>query len=86
MRHDTAGQRRATPGWTRSVFSRHPAGRKPNVLVKRTRRSRKKVLFTDASVRELVMTGPESAPVIGLGSSGKAVSVDLDAESRWLRR
>ncbi|MFE4337192.1 hypothetical protein ACFRQM_50155 [Streptomyces sp. NPDC056831] len=49
--------------------------------MKKTRRSPKKVLFTDASVRELVMRGPESAPVIGLGSSGKAVSVGLDAES-----
>ncbi|WKU42594.1 hypothetical protein Q3V23_00055 [Streptomyces sp. VNUA116] len=62
-------------------FSWHPEGRKPYVLVKKTRRPPKKAVFADASVRELVVKAPESAPVIGIGSGGKAVAVDLDAES-----
>ncbi|MEU9115980.1 hypothetical protein AB0D04_30465 [Streptomyces sp. NPDC048483] len=63
------------------TFSWYPAGRKPYVLVKKTRRLPKKAAFTDPSVRELVAKAPESAPVIGIGSGGKVVGVDLDAES-----
>ncbi|MGW5609477.1 helicase HerA domain-containing protein [Streptomyces sp. NPDC003753] len=63
------------------TFSWHPAGRKPYVLVKKTRRPPKKASFKDASVRELVAKAPESAPLIGIGTGGKTVSVDLDADS-----
>ncbi|MCX4429420.1 hypothetical protein [Streptomyces mirabilis] len=49
--------------------------------MKKTRRPPKKASFKDAKVRELVTKAPESAPVIGIGTSGRTVSVDLDAES-----
>ncbi|QKZ18586.1 pRL2-11 [Streptomyces chartreusis] len=63
------------------TFSWHPEGRTPYVLVKKTRRPPKKAAFKDPKVRELVAKAPESAPVIGIGTSGRTVSVDLDAES-----
>jgi len=75
---DLITQKLALEGVT---FSWHPAGRKPYVLVKKTRRPPRKAAFKDASVRELVAKAPESAPVIGIGGGGRAVSVDLDAES-----
>uniref|UniRef100_UPI002F9089D3 pRL2-11 n=1 Tax=Streptomyces sp. NBC_01562 TaxID=2975879 RepID=UPI002F9089D3 len=75
---DLITQKLALEGVT---FSWHPAGRKPYVLVKKTRRPPKKAAFKDAKVRELVAKAPESAPVIGIGTSGRVVSVDLDAES-----
>lgn len=75
---DLITQKLALEGVT---FSWHPAGRKPYLLVKKTRRAPKKAAFKDAKVRELVAKAPESAPVIGIGTSGRVVSVDLDAES-----
>ncbi|MFD9283640.1 pRL2-11 [Streptomyces mirabilis] len=63
------------------MFSWHPAGRKPYVLVKKTRKPPAKASFKDPKVRDLVAKAPESAPVIGIGTSGRVVSVDLDADS-----
>lgn len=62
-------------------FSWHPEGRKPHVLVKKTRRPPARAVFKDPRMRELVMKAPEPAPVIGIGAGGRVVSVDLDAES-----
>ncbi|MEU3620329.1 hypothetical protein ABZ725_49930 [Streptomyces sp. NPDC006872] len=75
---DLITQKLALEGVT---FSWHPAGRTPYVLVKKTRRPPKKAAFKDPKVRDLVANAPESAPVIGIGTSGRVVSVDLDAES-----
>lgn len=75
---DLITQKLALEGVT---FSWHPAGRKPYLLVKKTRRPPKKAAFKDAKVRELVAKAPESAPVIGIGTGSRVVSVDLDAES-----
>ncbi|MER5201092.1 pRL2-11 [Streptomyces sp. NPDC002755] len=75
---DLITQKLALEGVT---FSWHPAGRTPYVLVKKTRKPPAKAAFKDAKVRELVAKAPESAPVIGIGTSGKTVSVDLDADS-----
>ncbi|WP_086796485.1 pRL2-11 [Streptomyces caniscabiei] len=75
---DLITQKLALEGVT---FSWHPAGRKPYLLVKKTRRPPKKAAFKDAKVRELVAKAPESAPVIGIGTGSQVVSVDLDAES-----
>ncbi|MEU9291511.1 hypothetical protein AB0D57_44595 [Streptomyces sp. NPDC048275] len=47
----------------------------------KTRKPPAKAAFKDASVRELVAKAAESAPVIGIGASGKPLSVDLDAGS-----
>ncbi|MER7049292.1 pRL2-11, partial [Streptomyces jumonjinensis] len=65
-------------------FSWHPAGAKPYVLVKKTRRPPAKAAFKDPKTRELVTKAPESAPVIGIGAGGRVVSVDLDADSPHL--
>ncbi|WP_367141233.1 MULTISPECIES: helicase HerA domain-containing protein [Streptomyces] len=62
-------------------FSWRPAGKEPYLLVRKAHRPPERLAFRDAQVRELVARMPESAPLIGLGSSGKRVSVDLDAES-----
>ncbi|MFF5131089.1 pRL2-11 [Streptomyces syringium] len=75
---DLITQKLALEGVT---FSWHPAGAKPYVLVKKTRRPPAKAAFKDPKVRELVAKAPESAPVIGIGAGGRTVSVDLDAES-----
>ncbi|MEU1050645.1 DUF87 domain-containing protein [Streptomyces sp. NPDC005897] len=75
---DLITQKLALEGVT---FSWHPAGRKPYVLVKKTRRPPKKAAFKDPKVRELVAKAPESAPLIGIGTGGRTVAVDLDAES-----
>ncbi|UQI45999.1 hypothetical protein M1P56_17405 [Streptomyces sp. HU2014] len=75
---DLITQKLALEGVT---FSWHPAGARPYVLVKKTRRPPVKALFKNPTVRELVANAPESAPVIGIGAGGRAVSVDLDAES-----
>lgn len=56
-------------------------GRRPHLLIKQTPRPPAKVLFADASTRELVEAAPESAPLIGVGPQGARVGVDLDAES-----
>ncbi|MGJ5899311.1 helicase HerA domain-containing protein [Streptomyces niveiscabiei] len=75
---DLITQKLALEGVT---FSWHPAGRTPYVLVKKTRRPPSKAAFKDPTVRELVAGAPEAAPVIGIGTGGRTVSVDLDAES-----
>ncbi|MER5781248.1 DUF87 domain-containing protein [Streptomyces mobaraensis] len=75
---DLITQKLALEGVT---FSWHPAGAKPYVLVKKTRRPPAKAPFKDPKVRELVAKAPESAPVIGIGVGGRVISVDLDAES-----
>ncbi|MFD7305304.1 hypothetical protein ACFV83_31015, partial [Streptomyces pharetrae] len=49
--------------------------------VKKTRKPPAKVLFKDPKVRELVAKAPKPAPIIGLGSAGRIMSVDLDADS-----
>ncbi|MEV4506047.1 pRL2-11 [Streptomyces klenkii] len=62
-------------------FSWRPAGKAPHVLVRKAHRPPERLLFQDPKVRDLVERMPEPAPLIGLGSAGKRVSVDLDAES-----
>ncbi|WP_371095128.1 pRL2-11 [Streptomyces sanglieri] len=62
-------------------FSWHPEGRKPYVLVKKTRKPPAKAVFKDPKTRELVAKAKESAPIIGFGAGGRIISVDLDAES-----
>ncbi|MEU2718012.1 hypothetical protein [Streptomyces sp. NPDC007205] len=52
---DLITQKLALEGVT---FSWHPAGRKPYVLVKKTRRPPKKAAFRDPKVRELVTRAP----------------------------
>jgi DNA helicase HerA-like ATPase len=63
------------------TFDWHPEGSKPYVRVKKTHKPPAKALFKDPKVRELVAKAPESAPIIGLGSGNRIVSVDLDADS-----
>ncbi|MEU5582992.1 DUF87 domain-containing protein [Streptomyces huasconensis] len=63
------------------TFSWHLAGRETYVTVKKTRKPPAKAAFKDPKVREIVAAAKESAPVIGIGSAGRIVSVDLDAES-----
>ncbi|WP_103509013.1 pRL2-11 [Streptomyces sp. SM13] len=75
---DLITQKLALQGVT---FSWHPEGRKPYVLVKKTRKPPAISLFKDPKTRELVAKAKESAPVIGFGAGGRIVSVDLDAES-----
>lgn len=75
---DRITQKLALEGVT---FDWHPEGSKPYVRVKKTRKPPAKALFKDPKVRELVAKAPESAPIIGLGSAGRIVSVDLDADS-----
>ncbi|MFJ4966712.1 pRL2-11 [Streptomyces sp. NPDC088729] len=75
---DLITQKLALQGVT---FSWHPEGRKPYVLVKKTRKPPPTALFKDPKMRELVAKEKESAPVIGFGAGGRIVSVDLDAES-----
>ncbi|MFD7704717.1 pRL2-11 [Streptomyces caelestis] len=75
---DLITQKLALEGVT---FDWHPEGSKPYVRVKKTRKPPTKALFKDPKVRELVAKAPESAPIIGLGSAGRIVSVDLDADS-----
>ncbi|WP_124291331.1 DUF87 domain-containing protein, partial [Streptomyces sp. ADI91-18] len=75
---DLITQKLALEGVT---FSWHPEGRKPYVLVKKTRKPPAKALFKDPKTRELVAAAKESAPIIGFGAGGRIVSVDLDAES-----
>ncbi|MFD3976041.1 pRL2-11 [Streptomyces cyaneofuscatus] len=75
---DLITQKLALQGVT---FSWHPEGRKPYVLVKKTRKPPALSLFKDPKMRGLVARAKESAPVIGFGAGGRIVSVDLDAES-----
>ncbi|MFI9019161.1 helicase HerA domain-containing protein [Streptomyces griseus] len=75
---DLITQKLALQGVT---FSWHPEGRKPYVLVKKTRKPPALSLFKDPKTRDLVAKAKESAPIIGFGAGGRIVSVDLDAES-----
>ncbi|MEU2855625.1 pRL2-11 [Streptomyces syringium] len=75
---DLITQKLALEGVT---FSWHPEGRKPYVLVRKTRKPPAKALFKAPKTRELVAKARESAPIIGFGAGGRIVSVDLDAES-----
>lgn len=59
---DLIAQKLALEGVT---FSWHPAGAKPYVLVKKTRKPPAKALFKDPKVRELVAKAKEAAPIIG---------------------
>ncbi|MFJ5851150.1 pRL2-11 [Streptomyces sp. NPDC092903] len=63
------------------TFSWHLAGRETYVTVKKTRKPPAKVAFKDPKVHEIVVASKESAPVIGIGSAGRVIAVDLDAES-----
>ncbi|MFQ6147448.1 hypothetical protein ACLMNJ_30975 [Streptomyces seoulensis] len=63
------------------TFSWHLAGRETYVTVKKTRKPPAKAAFKEPKVREIVAAAKESAPVIGIGSAGRIVTVDLDAES-----
>ncbi|WP_129292335.1 pRL2-11 [Streptomyces lydicus] len=63
------------------TFSWHLAGRETYVTVKKTRKPPAKAAFKDPKVREMVAAAKESAPIIGIGSAGRIVTVDLDAES-----
>lgn len=63
------------------TFSWHLAGRETYVTVKKTRKPPAKAAFKEPKVREIVAAAKESAPVIGIGSAGRIVTVDLDEES-----
>ncbi|MGZ0200608.1 pRL2-11 [Streptomyces sp. RM1] len=63
------------------TFSWHLAGRETYVTVKKTRKPPERAAFKDPKIREIVAAAKESAPVIGIGSAGRIVTVDLDAES-----
>ncbi|MGA5134471.1 pRL2-11 [Streptomyces blastmyceticus] len=62
-------------------FSWKYAGKAPYVLIKKALRPPNKLLFKDPAVRELVSRAPEPAPLIGLGSGNRTVSVNLDDDS-----
>ncbi|RSO09660.1 hypothetical protein DMH18_16070 [Streptomyces sp. WAC 06783] len=49
--------------------------------MKKTHKPPARALFKDPKVRELVANAPESAPIIGIGSGGRIISIDLDADS-----
>ncbi|MFF8717359.1 pRL2-11 [Streptomyces sp. NPDC015184] len=63
------------------TFSWHLAGRETYVTVKKTRKPPARAAFKDPKVREAVAAAKESAPVIGIGSAGRTVTVDLDDQS-----
>ncbi|WP_299542425.1 pRL2-11 [uncultured Streptomyces sp.] len=63
------------------TFSWHLAGRETYVTVKKTRKPPARAAFKDPKMREIVAAAKESAPIIGIGSAGRTVTVDLDAES-----
>ncbi|MEU6212716.1 pRL2-11 [Streptomyces sp. NPDC047023] len=63
------------------TFSWHLAGRETYVTVKKTRKPPAKAAFKDPKIREIVAAAKESAPVVGIGSAGRIVTVDLDAEA-----
>ncbi|MGW1974240.1 helicase HerA domain-containing protein [Streptomyces sp. NPDC001889] len=57
------------------------AGRDTHVVVKKRKVPPRKLGLADPGVCEILAKMPESAPLIGLGSGRKKVSVDLDADS-----
>lgn len=75
---DLITQKLALEGVT---FAWNVAGRDTHLLVKKTRKPPAKAAFKDPKVREIVAAAKESAPIIGIGSAGRIISVDLDAES-----
>ncbi|MFH8873203.1 pRL2-11 [Streptomyces griseus] len=62
-------------------FTWRRAGKDTQVIVKKRKAPPKKLGLSDPGVREILAKMPESAPLIGLGSGRKKVSVDLDADS-----
>ncbi|MEV3898486.1 hypothetical protein [Streptomyces anulatus] len=62
-------------------FTWRRAGKDTHVIVKKRKVPPKKLGLSDPGVREILAKMPESAPLIGLGSGRKKVSVDLDADS-----
>ncbi|WP_030853857.1 pRL2-11 [Streptomyces griseus] len=62
-------------------FTWRRAGKDTHVIVKKRKAPPKKLSLSDPGVREILAKMPESAPLIGLGSGKKKVSVDLDADS-----
>ncbi|MFI9228433.1 hypothetical protein [Streptomyces rimosus] len=77
---DRITQKLALEGVTFS-WHRRAARRTYEIRVKKTRKPPARALFKDPKVRELVANAPESAPIIGIGSGGRIISVDLDADS-----
>lgn len=63
------------------AFTWRRAGKDTHVIVKKRKAPPKKLSLSDPGVREILAKMPESAPLIGLGSGKKKVSVDLDADS-----
>ncbi|MEU7261922.1 hypothetical protein AB0B21_39945 [Streptomyces rimosus] len=49
--------------------------------MKKTHKPPARALFKEPKVRELVANAPESAPITGIGSGGRIISIDLDADS-----
>lgn len=62
-------------------FTWRRAGKDTHVIVKKRKAPPKMLGLSDPGMREILAKMPESAPLIGLGSGGKKVSVDLDADS-----
>ncbi|OKK05329.1 pRL2-11 [Streptomyces sp. CB02488] len=62
-------------------FTWRRAGKDTHVIVKKRQVPPKMLRLSDPGVREILAKMPESAPLIGLGSGKKKVSVDLDADS-----
>ncbi|MGW1439856.1 helicase HerA domain-containing protein [Streptomyces griseus] len=62
-------------------FTWRRAGRDTHVVVNKRKVPPRKLGLADPGAREILATMPESAPLIGLGSGRRKVSVDLDADS-----
>lgn len=62
-------------------FTWRRAGNDTHVIVKKRKVPPKMLRLSDPGVREILAKMPESAPLIGLGSGKKKVSVDLDDDS-----
>ncbi|WP_405594188.1 hypothetical protein OG741_01245 [Streptomyces sp. NBC_01410] len=62
-------------------FTWRRAGRDTLVVVKKKLWPPKALRISDPGIREMLQKMPESAPLIGLGSGKKKVSVDLDHDS-----
>ncbi|MGW6744815.1 pRL2-11 [Streptomyces sp. NPDC055025] len=62
-------------------FTWRRAGNDTYVIVRKRKVPPKKLSLSDPGVREILAKMPESAPLIGLGSGKKKVSVDLDHQS-----
>ncbi|MFH8753728.1 hypothetical protein ACH4GK_41570 [Streptomyces rimosus] len=73
---DRITQKLALEGATFS-WHRRAARRTYEIRVKKPRKPPARALFKDPKARELVANAPESAPIIGIGSGGRIISVDL---------